>query len=382
MQKFYDLLIIGGGISGCILASSIIDNGFKGKIAIIENGRDLGGRASARKSLKNKGWTLNHGSPNFNIENLKNNLLLSNYLEALNRKNFIKSDESMFFKIDKKLNLSTFIENPFYKGNCFTTKYSISYLLNQLIAYGVKKKQIDLFFNTLITDLKFISNNWILYSKKGEIFKARFIVSSSNLILHKRSKEILKKNNIPLRKAIPEGKDKNIDKLIKSLNKQDFLCRINYLIYTNNEYSYKKFNKYKNIHFLLSEKAENQFGFERIIFQQQESSKIGVVIHTKKLIIDRLIKDDVLSNDALIKKFNHIFEFSNLINKLVNYEDISIMRWRASQPTGFRIPKQLQICEDSKIAFCGDWFDYSGFGRVEGAILSAIYLSNNLIKVL
>ena len=69
-SKTFDLLIIGGGISSCVFVSSHIKNGFNGRIAIIENGRQLGGRSSTRNSLTNKGWKLNHGSPNFNICNL------------------------------------------------------------------------------------------------------------------------------------------------------------------------------------------------------------------------------------------------------------------------------------------------------------------------
>ena len=42
------------------------------------------------------------------------------------------------------------------------------------------------------------------------------------------------------------------------------------------------------------------------------------------------------------------------------------MRWRASQPIGTRIPEYLQVCEELKIGFCGDWFDIEGFGRIEG----------------
>ena len=62
-------------------------------------------------------------------------------------------------------------------------------------------------------------------------------------------------------------------------------------------------------------------------------------------------------------------------NKLMNYDDVSSMIWRASQPTGLAIPENLQVCEKHKIAFCGDWFDLEGFGRIEGAILSALKLS-------
>ena len=35
----------------------------------------------------------------------------------------------------------------------------------------------------------------------------------------------------------------------------------------------------------------------------------------------------------------------------------------------------LNVCEKLNIAFCGDWFDLDGFGRIEGAILSALKLS-------
>ena len=75
-DTFYDLAIIGGGISSCVFASTHLKNGFKGRIAIIENGRNLGGRSSTRNSISNSGWQLNHGSPNFNICNSTNNDLL------------------------------------------------------------------------------------------------------------------------------------------------------------------------------------------------------------------------------------------------------------------------------------------------------------------
>ena len=86
----YDLAIIGGGISSCVFTYSHIKNGFNGKIAIIENGRDLGGRSSTRNSLTNKGWQLNHGSPNFNISNGTKNLFLKSFIQDLLDKNIFK----------------------------------------------------------------------------------------------------------------------------------------------------------------------------------------------------------------------------------------------------------------------------------------------------
>ena len=79
----YDLLIVGGGISACVFASKYLKNNISKKVALIEIGRGLGGRSSTRISKRFKGWKLNQGSPNFNISNNKNNLLLKSYIDEL-----------------------------------------------------------------------------------------------------------------------------------------------------------------------------------------------------------------------------------------------------------------------------------------------------------
>ena len=57
------------------------------------------------------------------------------------------------------------------------------------------------------------------------------------------------------------------------------------------------------------------------------------------------------------------------------------MEWRSSQPSGVAVPSSLQICKDFKIGFCGDWFEYEGFGRIEGAILSGLNLANKIMFI-
>jgi len=382
MKNFYDLIIIGGGVSACVFIYSLIENGYKGKVAIIENGRNLGGRYSSRISLKNNGYLLNHGSPNFNVINKENDQFLIRFLNELLDKKLIISDDSAVFEIDNYLNTSFINKNPFYKGTVYKPQLSMKHVLEKLIEKGFQRNQIDLYFSTLITDFAVDNNNWILTSKKGENFYAKFVVSSSNLIIHNRSLKILKKSNIPIREAIPIGKNNNIDEIINLLNKQDVVKRINYLIYTNKKYKYKNFSNIRNIHFLFNDKSEKQYGFERIIFQKFKSQPIGIVIHTKVPSNVVVNKFEYLTNDILIERFNNIFKQNNIINKLNEYEDISIMEWRASQPEAFAIPNRLQICREFNIAFCGDWFDFSGFGRVEGAIISALNLSLKLKEFL
>ena len=74
---------------------------------------------------------------------------------------------------------------------------------------------------------------------------------------------------------------------------------------------------------------------------------------------------------------------NSLVNKLTFDEKISIMKWRASQPSGLAVPLSLQFSRKYRIGFCGDWFEGDGFGRIEGSILSALILEkkiNDLIK--
>ena len=54
------------------------------------------------------------------------------------------------------------------------------------------------------------------------------------------------------------------------------------------------------------------------------------------------------------------------------------MDWRASQPLNHRLPNELQWSSISNIGFCGDWFDFGNFSRVESAMNSSIRLANLL----
>ena len=94
-------------------------------------------------------------------------------------------------------------------------------------------------------------------------------------------------------------------------------------------------------------------------------------------------KDEEVFKQKIITNFNKLFEENSLVNKLTFDEKISIMKWRASQPSGLSIPLSLQLSSKYKIGFCGDWFEGDGFGRIEGSILSALILEKkirNLIK--
>ena len=373
----YDLLIIGGGISSCVFASNYLQKNIKQKVGLIEVGRGLGGRASTRISKRYKGWKLNHGAPNLNIFNSKNNLLLKNYIDELLENEFIKIDDSELIYLDKDSKLETTNKSEFSCGDNYLSLFSMSQLSQNIIEFNNSRGKIDFYFETLIVDLNFNNNEWILTSKDGIKFKSKYIICSTNLLLHKRALKILNINQIPLRKAIPKNENKRIDLLLDFLSKQSYIPRLTFLIYTNKNYSFKDCYSKKYRYFHLKKNLENKYKFERIIFQRQENNNLGIVVHSRNNdFINSYInaKDKDYFKKVIFTNFNELFEGNSLVNQLTCKEKISIMKWRASQPTGSTVPLSFQFIRKYRVGFCGDWFEGEGFGRIEGSILSALTL--------
>jgi len=183
----YDLIIIGGGISACVFASKYLRNNTTKKIALIEIGRGLGGRSSTRISKRFKGWRLNHGAPNFNISNSKNNLILKSYIDELLENKFIKIDDSDIFFLNQDLNSETQKKSEFSCGVNYLSLDTMSELSKNIIESINLKDEIDFFFETFIVDMKFNDKEWLLTSKNGDKFKSKYLICSTNLLLHKRS---------------------------------------------------------------------------------------------------------------------------------------------------------------------------------------------------
>ena len=374
----YDLLIIGGGISACVFASKFLKNNNKKKVALIEIGRGLGGRSSTRISKKFKGWKLNHGAPNFNLSNSKNNLLLKSYIDELLENKFIKIDDSEIVFLNEDYNLEKTQTSGFSNGVNYLSLDSMSQLSQKIIEFNNLKGKIDFYFETLIVDLKFNNKEWVLTSKNYDKFKSEYLICSTNLLLHKRSLKILDIDHIPLRKAIPINKDKKIDLLFNYLEQQSYIPRLTFLIYTNENYCYKDSYSKKHRYFYLKKNLEKKYKFEKVIFQLQDNNKLGIVVHTKNIdFINSYLntKEEDFFKQKIISNFNELFEDNPYINQITCNEKISIMKWRASQPSGFPVPLSLQFSKKYRIGFCGDWFEGDGFGRIEGAILSALLLA-------
>ena len=67
MNKVYDFIVIGAGISACTFASFLNKRFSDASIMLIEHGRRIGGRATTRKSRKNQILEFDHGLPSISF---------------------------------------------------------------------------------------------------------------------------------------------------------------------------------------------------------------------------------------------------------------------------------------------------------------------------
>ena len=383
MQNIYDLVVIGGGISSATFIANILKQGFNGRIAVVEAGRGLGGRCSTRYRYKDKKFSLNHGCPNFNIKSHKKNPLLDNFIEELLDKKLIKSLDNLFFELDENFKFQKNYDNEFYFGNVYTSTTNMSKLVENIIHLYNSKDQIDFYFETLIVKLNFKSELWSLFSNKNKKIIGKLLVCSSNLLLHERSLDILNVREIPLKEAINNKNSNKIDEIINLTNEQQYIKRINFLIFTKKDFNLEGIFNKEIIHFIFNQNAQKNIGFERIIFQKQFDNSLGIVIHTRgmeSLINKYERKGKKILYQYILNKLDNFLIKNQITIKNLLLDDISRMNWRASQPIGEAVPERLQLCEDYKIGFCGDWIQLEGYSSVMGAILSGIKLSNMFIQ--
>tara|TARA_Y100001968_G_scaffold139195_1_gene127325 strand:+ start:1090 stop:1335 length:246 start_codon:yes stop_codon:yes gene_type:complete len=67
MNKIYDFIVIGAGISACTFVSSLKKRFSDVSILLLEHGRRLVGRSTTRISRKNIDLEFDHGLPSINL---------------------------------------------------------------------------------------------------------------------------------------------------------------------------------------------------------------------------------------------------------------------------------------------------------------------------
>ncbi len=365
MSRFYDIIVVGAGISGCTFASSFNKRFSDASILLVEYGRRLGGRSTTRKSRKNKNFIFDHGLPAISFsENISNDLfsiisplIKSKKLIDITQDILVINEFGKIYHADS--NEKVYRSLPFMINFC-----------DAIISQSSNPKKINFLFQSLTKTIRRRNDLWELKINDKRLVNCKNLVISSSLIAHPRCLGILNINSLPLRDAVKEGNDKTIDSLLSIINKQEYIKRKNYIFYVSNSKTVSNF-KYKYLQLYFSKAIRDDFNFERIIFQGQSDGSMIIVLHC--FYINKFIGDN---DNRIIESLMMIFCNQNkFLDLFMQAKLFDIMYWRASQPINNLVSKELQWSSISNIGFCGDWFDFEGCSRVEAAMNSSIRLS-------
>ena len=371
MSNIYDIIVIGGGISACTF-SSLLNKKFPDiSILLVEHGRRIGGRATTRKSRRNKILEYDHGLPSISFSENTSEEIIKLITPLIKSKKLVDISNDIL-----TINELGEIKN---QSSNLTNYRSLPYMINfceEIINQSTKTEKINFLFQTLTKSISRINNLWEIKIDNDSLIKSKNLILSSSLIAHPRCLKILQINSLPLRDALKEGEDQVVDCVLREVQKQTYISRKIYIFHVTNFATVHDFG-YQYLQIVFSNIIKNDLNFERIIFQRQCDGSMVICLHCSYL--DTVID---LNADIIVQSLTSIFaKYKIFLDLFLNARLIDKMVWRASQPFNHLLPKELQWSSISNIGFCGDWFDFNCCGGLETAMNSSIRLVD-LIKPL
>ena len=377
-MNHYDLVVIGGGLGGCSLLSSLERLGYQGRVALVEAGRGPGGRTASRRSRTDPQWCINHGAPAIRLsESLP--AAVDALLDPLRREAILQRVVNDEVAIDANGQIVA-VDPPFSsQGDWWTGSPVMASVCEALLARS--SNTLVSHFGTRIRWLNRTPDHWMLSDEsKGWQLQAKRLVLSGNLLAHPRSLAMLKWDDVPLRTAVPEGDDPELDAVLTTLEASASTVRWNLMIDLGDvpleqpEWPWQIW---------LTPEAQTRWGVERIVLHRQTDARLGLVIHglhNGATIVPStqpaLLESEAKRLQAVLPEL--LVAWPGLTKALESARSMGVMRWGAAQPLDHPVPSHLQWCGQSAVGFCGDWIDGPHFGTGEGAIRSGVALAERL----
>ena len=371
MNKRYDFVVIGSGISACLFASYLNYRNPNYSILIVEQGRRIGGRSTTRKSRSYQNLEFDHGLTSINLSN-KISHELSRFILPLIEKNKLIDITKDIMVITQNGDIEQLINYQIIKEKIYRGFPYMNCICNGLIKQAPNPSKINFLFEKFIKSFRKVNNLWEIDLDSKNTIKSCNLIISSSLIAHPRCLEIMNVQNIPLRNAFSKGQDELIEDLLLETSKLEYLKRKNYILLIKKSLCVESFN-YKYLQILFSQAIKEKFRYEKIVFQKQLDGSLIIVLHCS--YFNNLIDINLRS---IINDMTYIFRnHQNFLDLFLKAQQFDIMNWRASQPINNLVSQKLQLSLANNIGFCGDWFDVPGCSAVERAMNSSL----NLVKL-
>ena len=410
-----DLAVIGAGVAGCALATSLRRADWDGSIGLLEIGRGPGGRAATRLSRNDPGLRLNHGAPLFNIRTADPEPAL---LEPLQRGGWITPWQGAIRSLNGDGQLSDPLSPPlndgFSDGDLWQGHGGMEQLCRGLLALADEQPGCTaLHTSTLVRHLEPLRDasgdliGWQLSDGEGSpVLQSRWLVLSGTLLAHPRCRTVFGWPELPLQLAAERCGDPALTEAAARLAGIESAASSNLLLVLPAAVAAPWLAlPWRLLQF--SPAAQERWGLRRLSLQPLSDGRCGLVaesspgfaadhrhVYGSRSSAAQLLgaapdpRDETAVLDALQSAVASALEsqLDHQARQALAAADRQLMRWGAAFPiaTGDPpgLPADLSLCPASRIGFCGDAAAGPGFGRVEGALRSAEALAQRLLAEL
>ncbi|MFZ4565396.1 MAG: NAD(P)-binding protein [Prochlorococcaceae cyanobacterium] len=393
------LAVIGAGAAGCALAARLRQLAWPGPITLWEIGRGPGGRTASRRSRHDADLRFDHGAPLLNLAVAEPPLLLEPLLAADALAPF---DDPVALLQGETQQLLAGCHDPLVEGRLLIAPDGMDRFctaLLQLAGEGVTPV-----FGQLVRHLQpRPQGGWCLLDADGApLAEADWLVLSSTLPAHPRSRLVLGWDEAPLRRAAADLGDARLNHALERIAAIRVEPRSNLLVVCEPPAA----ADWCALPFRLLEfdaAARQRFGLSRLRILPLGDGRCTLVAHSSTVFAtEHLSVYGSRSAVALLQTLPpREVEEAEVIQRLAamlcdalepwltpamaaslrRSDNRQLMRWGAAFPLAPGLPPDLMLCALSRVAFCGDYVSGPGFGRVEGAWRSAERLAAELIDV-
>ena len=397
MAETATLGVIGAGVAGCALAASLRRRGWSGPIGLWEAGRGPGGRAASRRSRHDEALVIDHGTPLFNITTAPAPSLLA----PLRAGGWIEPWTGIAADLGVEGELRRPSGDPLLAGDLWHGCGGMDRVAHGLLELAEACGPVERHWGHRVRQLeRRPGGGWALLNDDGEeLAEVDWLVLSGSLLAHPRASALLGWPEVPLRQVAATAGDPLLQRAVAAVGAIGTEGRSNLLLLL----PATRAQPWRELPFQLlacDREAQARWGLRRLSVQPLTDGRCAVVAHSSAALAARYPQvfgtgsaiarelggsPDRAAEAELIERLAQAV--GSVVRPWVGEAEATaglaeaqrqLMRWGAAFPLPPGLPCELQLCPASRIGFCGDFVEGSGFARVEGALRSAEALAARL----
>ena len=389
------LAVIGAGVAGCALVAQMRRLGWRGPISLWESGRGPGGRASTRRSRHDARVRLDHGAPLLSISSTEAPALLAPLLDG----GWIEPWGGGLAQLGAEGQLIIGATDPLTQGDLYRGRGGMDQLCRGLLELA--GSDVDLHSQCLVRDLATTAaGGWELFDQQQQwLGTADWLVLSGTLLVHPRCQTLLGWPEPPLQPLARTLGDPQLQRAAAAIAAIDSSprCALLLLIPPAAAEAWRRL-PFRLLSFEAA--AERRWGLSRLSIQPLEDGRCAVVAHSSAAVAR--LHSDVIGSRSSVARLSGvrpspqreqalIASLTSALSAVVEPwitplelegSDPQLMRWGAAFPEGAGLARELMLCPQSRIGFCGDFCSGPGFGRIEAALRSGEELAERTLAAI